>query len=213
MAKKERIECTNDATSLKFKGKMVKVQVDPMGLTKHNIPKAQKTAWRYGWIEADNYLPNEFCDRMYELSLIRRRHGFQMSEFARQKETTSAPTGEWSMCCFRQMSANKVFANCPVPAKINSMFCVAHQESAKNMGIQKGRKMIVFNWEDQMHNLVVRGFLDPLSRKEVKGGVKKLNEVLESEWKEEVRLIKQGQKLIDEGNGKWEEYQKTGNQP
>ena len=210
MVKNHKIECTNDPGRLKYRGKSIRVQVDPMGLTKHNIPRAQKTAWRYSWIESGQYSPKEFCDRIYELSLIRRRHGFQMSQFLEQKTSNAIPTGEWTMCCFRQMSANRVFANCPVPAAMNSMYCLEHKESAKNMKLQTGRKMVVFQWESQMHNLVIRGFLNPITRSEHKGNTRSLNMKLEEEWNADCNKIVEGQRIIDEGQGVWEEHCKTG---
>ena len=100
MTRNQKLKCTSDHRELRYKPHSIKVQIDPLGMSRYMISTAQSAAWKYGWLEACNYEPQEFCDRIYELSLYRRRHGCQITQIMKAEwgpRYTTQPT----FCCFR----------------------------------------------------------------------------------------------------------------
>ena len=147
MTRNQEMKCVTEHRQTLYEPEKVKVQIDPLGMTKYNIASAQETAWKFGWLEAKNYDPQDFCDRIYEMSVFRRRHGCQMAQFVSKSDEDPKLSIEPTMCAFRQMSLNKIFTPCPVPADNESIFCKEHKDEHKRLTLQGGRKMIAIAWD------------------------------------------------------------------
>ena len=210
MTRNQELKCVSEHKQMLYEPEKVKVQVDPLGMTKYMIASAQEAAWKFGWLEARNYDAEDFCDRIYEMSVFRRRHGCQMSQFASKNEKNPTVLTEPIICVFNQMSVNKIFTPCPLPADENSIFCKAHKDEHVRLTLQAGRKLITIAWEQNMYPLTLRGFLKEMKRVEFKGDTKAYNSKITKEWQDDVAIIMKGQEMLDSQDQRWALNSKTG---